>query len=227
MVLLARGELIVEPGNLTAVPLLRSQFAQNAEDLLAGDSAPLRLELLGHKRSGADGTHGFSVLQLNPRGAASERIADGVASLFRMQPPLSLVTVFPERARWRPGPMAPPEKDAQVSYGETELLSEWRQMEVAPAEALSFEHAWREFGYNSLGEEGVVRCDLLREEARPHVYWARKLFHGEHSRLAHEASTHRAAWAQRVQPMLSASHETELQDAIYPQTFAFPFRSRW
>ena len=100
--------------------------------------------------------------------------------------------------------------------------------QVHPESADSFARTWSEFGYNSLGEEGVVRCDLLREVERPNVFLSRKVFRSRDALHKHEASAHYVQWRQQVREMmLSESFEQQLLDSAYPAAAPFPFRSQW
>lgn len=96
-------------------------------------------------------------------------------------------------------------------------------------------------GYNSLGESGVVRCDLFAVDAPATAasgesptplaaFVARKVFKTSADAAAHASSQHYAAWAERVQPMLGGkgmdAARQEL-DTVYPGSSPFPLRSRW
>ena len=107
----------------TQLSLFHSEFSQRAEALLNGqlmdegeksDSAPpLRLELLSRGGGGGGGEGGleksFTILQISARGVNGTRLPRAIGSLLRLDPPRHLVTVFPERSRWRPGSLNPPE----------------------------------------------------------------------------------------------------------------------
>ena len=100
----------------TQLSLFHSEFSQRAEALLNGqlmdegeksDSAPpLRLELLSR---GGGLEKSFTILQISARGVNGTKLPRAIGSLLRLDPPRHLVTVFPERSRWRPGSLNPPE----------------------------------------------------------------------------------------------------------------------
>lgn len=113
--------------------------------------------------------------------------------------------------------------------------------QVVAQHADAFAKAFVHLGYTSLGEPGVVRCDLFVEDVRATTvtdggpaplaaFLARKVFKTSADAAAHAGSEHYVAWAARVQPMLGgnglAAARQEL-DTIYPHTSPFPFRSGW
>jgi len=101
--------------------------------------------------------------------------------------------------------------------------------QVTAHKADDFVRAWVEYGYNSLGEEGVVRCDLLRQVDDPTSFLARRVFRSHDVRRQHQAGEHYTRWVEQVGPMMEAAELAPLLhlDAVYPETSLVPFRSRW
>jgi quinol monooxygenase YgiN len=112
---------------------------------------------------------------------------------------------------------------------------------VLAQHADAFAKAFVHLGYTSLGEPGVVRCDLFAVEApattgtdgrsAPYTaFLARKVFKTSADAKAHVETQHYIDWAVRVKPLLGGSglavarHEL---DTVFPGTSPFPFRSRW
>merc|ERR1712087_143830 len=114
------------------------------------------------------------------------------------------------------------------SVGDSALLSQHLTMQVIAGSADAFARAWGDFGYNSLGETGVVRCDLLRYTEQLDTFIARKVFRSREALVAHESSPHYAKWRTQVQELLKhSSFEEERLDTIFPAAAPFPFRSSW
>uniref|UniRef100_A0A7S0NWY4 ABM domain-containing protein n=1 Tax=Calcidiscus leptoporus TaxID=127549 RepID=A0A7S0NWY4_9EUKA len=209
--------------NQTARVLYRAAaVAAAARALREPQGGPLRIELLQRK---ADGAH--AILQVSRRGEPLEAIMPEVRERLRLQPALRLQTVFPERAKWRMSSMALAEGE-MPSVGDASLLAQHLTMQVDEDSADAFARAWSDFGYNSLGEAGVVRCDLLRHTEHPHTFTARKVFRSREALVAHEASSHYAAWRAQVDALLlRTTFEEQQLDTIFPAAAPFPFRSPW
>ena len=120
-----------------------------------------------------------------------------------------------------------PREGEPAQLGSLALLVEQTTYAVSEDAAAGFARAWGELGYNSLGEPGVVRCDLMQEAARPHVFVARKVFVSAEAKAAHEASEHLAAWRERV--ALNADNVVGMRElnTVYPHSSPFPLKSGW
>ena len=197
--------------------------ARAVADLL--QSHALRLD---SQRGRAADDQVVSVLLVEAHGTTSAQPPAGLASLLAGDDVRRLRTVWPERSRWRQRRALPASKDELPALGEADLLAQHSELSVRPEEAAAFQHAWTDLGYNALSEPGVVRCDLLREEARPHVFLARKVFRDAAALAEHERSPHFARWREATRGALGAGPApATLHDTLHPENYVHPFRSSW
>ena len=212
--------------NATAAVLFQAAAVAAADRAIAdGGGAAMRLELLQRKADGA-----YAVLQVVRRGVESPAIVPELTGAMELAPARRMRTIFPERAKWRLSSAAAPEGQLPA-VGEVSLLVQHSSLRARDEDADAFARAWAEFGYNALGEAGVVRCDLLRDEAVPAAFVARKVFRSAEALAAHEASEHFARWRELVAPLLAepagGGAPPELLDTLFPTAAPFPFRSPW
>lgn len=229
-VLLVTGEASgqVDRANATALMLYKASVGGMADSLLGDeDRGLLRLELL-EVAGGNGGSGAFAWMQVHRRGYGAEALVPELAGRMRnLHQPRRLQTIFPERSRWRLASLAGAEGELPL-IGEVSLLSAHVEMQVRADSLDSFTRLWGDLGYNSLGEEGVVRCDLLQDLEKPTVFLSRKVFRGNGALKAHEGSVHFAEWQRRVQPLLDAAPPSRsLFNTLHPASFFIPFRSQW
>jgi len=253
--LLSHGRLVTSPArNASATALFVAAASDKADALLASSGSLMRIEIMAERPTFGRSLDGevapptsFSLVQVHRRTASAEDVtltaladaAASVSSRLRLDPPIRLRTVFPERSRWALGPTTTTAELPEL--GQLALIVELKRIEVVAQHADAFAKAFVHLGYTSLGEPGVLRCDLFVEDVRATTvtdggpaplaaFLARKVFKTSADAAAHAGSEHYVAWAARVQPMLGgnglAAARQEL-DTIYPHTSPFPFRSGW
>jgi len=182
-----------------------------------------------HTDADADAASGksFTIVQVCARGHESAELVPEIAARLEMGAVERLVTVFPERAKWRL-PAAAVAKGELPPLGASTLLSQHIAFTVKPEHADAFAREWPVFGYSSLNEPGVVRCDLLRRASAPNAFLARKVFRNRSARISHEASAHFAEWRQRVSHMLQTDERDEDSlNTVFPPSTIVPFRTQW
>ena len=124
----------------------------------------------------------YSFLGVLARGSDADALPEYLTASLRVESTVRLRTLFPERTRWRQMKWQPQEGELP-ELGSLALLVEQTTFTMQDeAAAAAFARSWSELGHNSLGELGVVRCDLLQEVARPHVLVARKVFRSAEAR---------------------------------------------
>ena len=224
-------------GNTTALAAFRARadLAELASDASGTDA--LRFELVEERLAAGGGAPAFRawvVSRQPPPEDASRLLPDWLAADLVLTSTEQLRTVWPERSRWRAGAAPQLEAGSLGEVGRLSLLVQQTTHRVAAEHADAFRHGWTDLGYNALGEDGVVRCDLLLQSAGGSpTFVARKVFKSAAALAAHERSAHYARWHQASRAMLLASgggaarDEAVLLDTLFPRTAAFPFRSRW
>jgi quinol monooxygenase YgiN len=218
-----------EDGNATARSLFLAQTEHTAQSMSdASGSAALRFELMEARAAGSPISMLFVHRQLQVSVAPPAWLA---ADLAPAESTRRFVTVFPERARWRERPYS-----EEMAVGRTALLVEEMELRVDGAGAEALRRGWTDFGYNTLSEAGVVRCDLLesaeaaatQDAKATRRFLSRKVFRNEASRAAHEASAHYVRWHAEIGPLLQkGSAPAQLLDTLHPRTSLHPFRTRW
>ena len=254
-VLMVTARLAQQPRNASGEALFVADASAVASYNVQSDPGVQRLDILELRSADAttsDATYSF--LQVRTRGGSgdAEALPEQLTAGLNVESSLQLRTVFPERSRWRqagrqprsarrPRPYAltrraarrqmvwQPREGEPAQLGSLALLVEQTTYAVSEDAAAGFARAWGELGYNSLGEPGVVRCDLMQEAARPHVFVARKVFVSAEAKAAHEASEHLAAWRERV--ALNTDNVVGMRprqlNTVYPHTSPFPLKSGW
>lgn len=233
-------------GNTTARAHFRSQAEHLGEVLHdASGTGAMRFELMEHRVMNDDAP--FMALLVH-----WSRPAEAALPKF-LQPHLPVVeevrrykSVFPPRGGWSEAKPVP-EPGELGEVGRISLLVQHATMRVNAADAEAFRRQWPDLGYNSLGEPGVVRCDLLEEVAEEGqqgsadgaadadaaaatTFVARKVFRNAAAQKAHEAAEHMKRWREATAPMLQGKDgdvDVKMLDTILPRTSPYPFRSRW
>jgi len=226
-VLMVTARLPQQPRNATREALYLADASAFAAARVANDPELQRLDILQLRPADAATTDAtYSFLEVLTRGSDVNALPEYLTAPLRVETTVQLRTLFPERTRWRQMTWQPKEGELP-ELGSISLLVEQTTYTVEDeAAAHGFARAWSELGYNSLGEPGVVRCDLLQEVARPQILIARKIFRGTDARREHEASPHLAQWRERVGSSASVFALGQL-DTIFPRSSPFPFRSGW
>jgi len=229
-VLMVTAQLALPSRNATAEALFETDASALATAWVAGDRTLHRLDVLEVRTVDAASPPTYAFVQVRARGGDdNDALPAGLTSALRVQSSVKLLTVFPERTRWRQAVWLPNPKEGELAQlGSLALLVEQTSYTVTDADADAFARAWSDLGYNSLGEAGVLRCDLMREAARPSVFVARKVFRSREAAREHEASEHLAQWREQVRSFVTSQKPVQLQlDTVHPRSSPFPFRSGW
>ena len=165
-------------------------------------------------------------------------LPEWLAARVELESTQKLRTVFPERSRWHEWSLQT-EPGGLSDVGRLSLLVQQTTHRVSAGGVDDFRRSWTDLGYNAIGEDGVVRCDLLQDASDPTVFVARKVFKSVDAMNLHEASEHFARWHGSTGSLLVTQQEQHLADSmqggvgdglydtLLPRTSAFPFRSRW
>ena len=205
----------------------------------ASEIGAQRFELV--ERRGDDADAPFTALFISRQRHGAASLPSWLAAeLGPVESVLRLTTVFPERGRWTEA--APAVEPGELGeLGRVSLLVQQNVWTLASASAAdAFRRSWPELGYNSLGEPGVVRCDLLTLEEETGAgargaggavrFVARKVLRDAAALAAHESSEHYVAWRERLAIDAAGEAtvtESRLYDTLLPRSSAYPFRSRW
>ena len=156
------GTLPTAQRNPIAIATFKLEAGKRADAAMAADSGLKRAEVLQLK----EGEHVYAFVAAHRREAAAEAAtaAAVAAGVEAPSAPQSYRTVLPERARWRQHTPLP-EEVMHDQVGHLELLVQHTRLVVAADQADAIKQSWIDLGYNSLGETGVVRCDLLQARA--------------------------------------------------------------
>ncbi|KAL1504075.1 hypothetical protein AB1Y20_010485 [Prymnesium parvum] len=210
-----------------ALATFHDDVARRADAAMRDDRGLVRSEVLQHRKAEAM----YSFVTVHRREIVAEEAAASAraAGVAHLSAPELYRTVFPERARWRQREHTT-EDGMHAPVGFVELLTQQTVFSVSSGQVDALKHSWIDLGYNSLGEPGVVRCDLLQHASNPTTFLARKVFRGQHAVEAHESSAHFLRWHQA---MLGGAvpavlvQESILLNAVHPRTSAVPFQSAW
>ena len=230
--LMVTARLPLQPRNASREALFLADASAFAAARVASDPQLQRLDILQLRPADAATTDAtYSFLEVLARGSDADALPEYLTASLRVEATVQLRTLFPERTRWRQVKWQPQEGELP-ELGSLALLVEQTTFTMQDeAAAAGFARSWSELGHNSLGEPGVVRCDLLQEVARPQVLVARKVFRSAEARREHEASPHLAQWRKRVGDALGAAAAApppRVQlDTVFPRSSPFPFRSGW
>ena len=216
-------------------------YAEHVSNQLqdASGTGALRFEVMERRATPADGDVLFTALLIHWHRQDRAELPSVLAShLTSVESVVRYRTVFPERARWKqPKPATEPGELPELGW--VALLVQQTTVTVAADDADAFRRAWPDLGYNSMGEPGVVRCDLLEEAAEEEeaagesgtaataTFLARKVFRHKYALDAHEASAHYAEWSGVVAPLLKAKSAPVYLDTISPRSTPHPFKTRW
>ena len=156
------GTLPAAQHSPTALATFKLEAGKRADAAMTADSGLVRAEMLKLK----EGEHVYAFVAAHRREEAAEAASAAAAAAGVEAPsaPQSYRTVFPERARWRQHkPLTEEGMHEQVGF--LELLVQHTRLVVAADQVDALKQSWIDLGYNSLGETGVVRCDLLQARA--------------------------------------------------------------
>lgn len=220
-----------------------------------------RVEYMGSSLTDASGTHAYRFEVMEGHDDGDAQFTALAVHWKRQEEPLlpswlteslqlseattaRYTTVFPERSRWKEAqPAIEPGELGEI--GRISLLAQQIRFHVDAQSTDAFRRAWPDLGYNSLGEPGVLRCDLMEAESTDEsnapvsdstaehgsiMFIARKVFRNAAALREHEASEHYQRWIETARPLLHASTTqppATLLDTLHPRTSPFPFRSRW
>lgn len=222
------GTLPTARQSATEVALFRLHAIQRSDSWRASNSSLVRSELLKLKH----GAHVYAFVTVGRQEVGADATAAAIAAGVKAPTaPEHYRTVFPERARWlQHKPI--PEDGMHAAVGDLELLAQHLHLTVAASRVDELKQSWIDLGYNSLGEAGVVRCDLLQHASEATIFLARKVFRGQRALEAHEASEHYLRWRSLAlsdgegSPLV-ATQSVQLLNTLHPRSSPQPFASGW
>lgn len=90
------------------------------------------------------------------------------------------------------------------------------QVTVRPDRVEEFENATAENHYSSLGEPGVLRFDVLRDDRNPGCYILYEMYRDSEAVLAHKETVHYKAWRDTVESMMEKPRQGTDCTLLYP-----------
>ncbi len=89
---------------------------------------------------------------------------------------------------------------------------------VKPDHCDAFEEATKLNHLGSVGEPGVVRFDVLRDEMTPGLYMLYELYRSEEAALLHKETDHYKKWRDTVEPMMEKPRSGWALQVLYPES---------